>query len=287
MDVNTEDIEELILLLIDNELSQAETLYLMDFLKKNPEYNQLLESYSITKLVPEDNIEYPWKNQLLRPESKQIAFYKRTKMMLGVVSTLIIMVLGIALIWLQKPKQNTGNLVWETQNNPVPIKAQGENVINNPPKAIPNQKNALVQHREPVHKHQNKLMDKNNKPPYMEPHENEQNIDGFAVSSLKTQGIKLWDIDENPVVIMPIKMPPELIAVDPFRKKSVDERSWKPRIEWTSEVSFDENRLKGFVFLINQVQETRLKVAENIAVLKKSTIVLQLGNKEIALNKQN
>lgn len=98
--VTRENYEEYMMMHADGELSPSQEQELMSFLYDHPEYQHELTAFSMSKLIPDDNLVYTRKVSLMKPESGAIAIpfapWKRYAIAAGVAA---LVMLGGYNIW--------------------------------------------------------------------------------------------------------------------------------------------------------------------------------------------
>ncbi len=97
--VNRNNYEEYMMMQADGELTAAEEQALMKFLYDNPELHSEFTAYSMTRLTPDENINYANKKALLKPEPKTaiivLSSFKRYGIAAGVAAILFLSIYGL------------------------------------------------------------------------------------------------------------------------------------------------------------------------------------------------
>lgn len=106
--VTRENYEEYMMMHADGELSPSQEQELMSFLYEHPELQHELTAFSMTKLIPDDNLVYTRKVSLLKPEGGTVVIpfapWKRYAIAAGVAA---LVMLGGYNIWNHAPEATT------------------------------------------------------------------------------------------------------------------------------------------------------------------------------------
>ena len=270
MELNDNNIEEQILLLADGELEAPAVEAVLAYIGQHAEYQAMLDAYLSVQLQPEEDIVFPGKESLLREEPQTMALKPRS-MMSGwrwAAAVALLLIVGVAAaLLLQRPDYNEGPSV--AKQSPVVQKAvppavqQGSLIASvNPEKQTkaPQKDRKLVPQRP--------LNSSRRQSPVVAVVEPQQRkIESIA--SLATVAGQNLPVATDPVAVQEKKEALVAVVQEPSP-------SWSP---------LKEETVQGVNELVAQVRTFREDVRQKTQLLKNATIVLRLGNKEIALNK--
>lgn len=282
MEINTENIEELILLFVDEEMSGEQAGQLMDFILRHPEYDSLLKSYAAAKPDPEDKLVFPDKVLLIRKENKAIPFYRSGGLIARVAAVLILGILGIAFLW--KANQVPGSQHQISLQQPLP---PGQGQIPETSEVKERPRNELAGTTAPAPKLKVKPVPA--VATHFPPASQEAMDDTADKQKVIAEQIKIRPapVPEQPLESIPKQ--PELLAQnnspDPALVTKIEEKQLLAIPTW---IPMEEERFQGINDLIGQVRATKEKIEERIAMLKHSSFILQIGEKEISIgNKES
>lgn len=280
MEVNKNNIEEQILLYVDGELNAEEAKVLLQYVAQHPEWRTLLDEYSNLLLQPDTDMVFEGKEALLQPEVQTIAFVKKgnsfKSLRWAAAAVLVMGAAGLAWMFsreeqgnalpghatiamqpLQTPAVTTNTITDTVAARPVQPVAVASNNNRIAPKAAA-QQTVLAHTAQPVQEIQRK----------------EEQLAPIAGNTLALNDTK---VQPSPAAEM--QRPEALQALQQEPQVAVNTESlpsWLP-------VSGD--KLDGVNDLLSHIREVKEKVAAKAAILKKSTFVIRLGEKEIAFGK--
>ncbi len=147
--VNLENYEEYLLMEADGELNETERKALYDFLEQHPELKKELDAYMSVKLVPDTNLIYTDKNQLLKKEQAGGRIIGFNRMFAyGAAAMLVIALAIFALNNRPEPVQiaKTEPVIRKTVTTPQPTVVEEtpaeEKILHSPVSPVTNEKAA-------------------------------------------------------------------------------------------------------------------------------------------------
>lgn len=267
MRLNQENIEEQILLLVDGELDDTTAAGVIAYVEQHKEYKALLDLYLATQLQPDVTITFPGKESLLKAEQK-IAPIKRLSyrnLRWAAAAAIVITIITTAVVWRQEPEPTDQPAT--AMQQPIPqqrntISARDilrdSSIAKASSDAPQKEKNKRSLHQQVIAKTVPAAV-----PVLSEARKKEE------VVSLVTAGKTEMAIAAKPVAVA---LEESIAIVQPKAAHS----SWSP---------LKEETLDGVDELVAEIQAIKTDVKEKAQLLKKATLVLRLGDKEIALNK--
>ena len=103
--VTAENYEEYMILSADGELSAEEERELMAFLEQNPALKGEMDTYASLKLVPDEELVYSGKQNLLKPENNKQIFIPRLYRSYGIAAGILLLI-GTSYIVYEKNQRN-------------------------------------------------------------------------------------------------------------------------------------------------------------------------------------
>lgn len=279
MEVNKNNIEEQILLYIDGELNTEEAKALLQYVARYPEWRTLLDEYSSLVMQPDTDMVFEGKEALLQPEVQTVAFVKKGNSFKSLrwAAAAIVVIGAAGLAWMfSRGEQGTalpGHTTIALQPKttlPATATAITDTAAVMPVQALPATSNNRIAHKAAapqtilVHTPQ----------PVPEMQKKEERLAPIAGNTLA-----LNDTKAQPLPATVMQRPEALEALREEPQVAINTESipaWLP-------VSGD--KLDGVNDLVSHIREVKEKVAAKAAILKRSTFVIRLGEKEIAFGK--
>ncbi len=268
MEVNDNNIEEQIMLLADGELDATAAEAVMDYIGRHAAYQEMLDMYLSVKLEPEEEIIFPDKESLLREAPTALPLKTRTATPVWrwvAAAALLITISATAGVLLQQREPAGAPLVaiqYSASLNKLGIVPVPEDSL----VAEVNTKQATKPEHRPVLKRQPDDPQHSNQVVVAATTKEDRSEVVTPLAMVREQSMP---VTERPVAVLEKK---EAIAVATSEFPS----PWSP---------LKEETVEGINELVAQVRTLKEDVREKTQLLKKATIVLRLGNKEIALNK--
>jgi anti-sigma factor RsiW len=278
MEVNKNNIEEQILLYVDGELNTEEAKALLQYVAQHPEWRTLLDEYSNLVLQPDTDMVFEGKEALLQPEVQTIAFVKKGNSLKSLRwAAAAVLVIGAAgLAWMFSRSDQGDALPDHTTiaMQPVQIPAATPNITKDTVGVMPVQPAAIASNNKIAHKTAAQTILVHTPQPVQEIQRKEEQLAPIAGNTLA-----LNDTKAQPLPAAEMQRPETLQTLQQEQQVAVNTESlpsWLP-------VSGD--KLDGVNDLVSHIREVKEKVAAKAAILKKSTFVIRLGEKEIAFGK--
>jgi hypothetical protein len=268
MELNENNIEEQILLLADGELDAAEAAAVMAYIGAHTEYRAMLELYRSVKLEPEESIVFPGKELLLQEETAAVTFRARTTHVWHWAAAVILfLVAGIAAaLLLQRPGYKEAASL--AKLSPIIQQTLPPAIQKGNPVASVSRKEQIApkQARKTLRQKTNSIIPRQSPAAVSETLQQRQ---PDAIASLATVERQALPVSDDRVIV--IRERKETVAV-----AGQQQPSWSP---------LKAETIEGVNELLTQVRGLKEEVREKGQLLRKATIVLRLGDKEIALNK--
>lgn len=282
--VNLENYEEYLLLEADGELNEAEQEALYAFLDEHPELKKELDIYKSVHLVPDNDIVFENKEQLMKREGGGMIINFRTRWAYAAAAAVFIFLF----IGIYNYNQQSPNTTIADNNAPVMPDTEK---LNNPPVPVVNPKEKEL-HSKPENPIVFKEKEKQT-PVHTKTHEEPIKQQPIPIQEPKTENIaevKLKEvIPQLPIYEAPqepIEPKQELIAVKTTIEPIIDEvepvKTSQTPSQWEH---IKDERLLGLNDFSATVSNKVEQVRELKDKIKDSEITFKLGKKELFIVK--
>lgn len=280
MEVNTNNIEEQILLYVDGELDTAGAKALLQYIALHPEWRTMLEEYKSLVMQPDTAIVFEGKDALLQPEEagQTIVFKKANNFkQLRWAAAAVLLIGAAGLTWMLNREEEglvlpatTGSVALQPKQLPATAIVSLKDTIA-PTAVVATTQRATVAQSTVA------------RPTQPQKQEAPQESSGArnqapVVTPLAGSTVTAIAMEEQPLAGRELQLPEtqqqhvtEEVAINADALPQ-----WLP---------VNAEKLEGVNDLLGHIKNVKDKVAAKAAVLKNSTFVLRFGAKEIAIGK--
>jgi hypothetical protein len=278
--VNKDNYEEYMLLYADDELSEAETKALFAFVNQHPELRSELDAYSATRLMPDTDIVYAHKEQLMKSSGGGKVIGLGKWWMYAAAACVILFAVMII----------RNNNTETTDSTSVAIKEEPKTnttPIANTPKELHSTPANPVVHENAIAYSKSKI--KNQKPKTQSPIINQKSPTAEQVAKVEkphqpeVQHIPVQLQHEEPAPIAKIETQPQHLPVieQPSANEAITLQTVKEKKGILAWLPVNKEKTEGLSVLAEVVNEKIEKIKEVKNNIKDSEVTFKIGNKEL------
>lgn len=272
METNPNNIEELILLYVDGELSTEAAASLLQYVALHPQWRTLLDEYQSLVMPQDDELVFEGKDALLQPEPQVIPFKPASKWILVRRAAAVALFAGAAGLTWFLTRQDTGSIL--PAGTPIALVHQAaavDTLAQGIPVGVTPVQPVNIAAVQPAAKPA--VLPGANRPVAPVNQQQTTAIDAIAVSSPALLG-------EQPEKQLALELQRPEVLTEPARQEAAAGPTALPT--W---LPVNEQKLEGLNGLLAHIRDVKDSVAAKAAQLKKTTFVIRLGDREIAFRK--